>query len=249
MANGRLWHLAQQLRQLTSAQAEAHALWNDQASAHIRGRYLRPHEQRATHQVEQLTAHDGALDGVTAAVRATRVHYEEARVAGERVAAEIQEVQYAASVAHDFIRRGLTNEGRAAQLQEQAVQTAGQANALGGGAPGEHGQTRVSVAYMPVPRRQPSAVGQPITAGWVGTNMTVERSLAYHYGRHGYGRSPEQYAQDGRAFAASRPGVGTPSKLANDAPGMKSGMTYRTPGGGPNGTLDASGGVVTFRYR
>ncbi|MDX6719623.1 MAG: hypothetical protein QOJ63_1877 [Solirubrobacteraceae bacterium] len=249
MANGRLWHLAQQLRLLTSTQAEARALWNDQAGAQIRSRYLRPHEQRAAHQVEQLTEHDRALDGLSASVRAARVHYEEARVAGELVTAEIQEAQYAVSVTHDFIRRGLTNEGRAAQLQEQAVASAEQANAIGGAAPGEHGQTRAPIAYTSLPRRQQSASGgMPLTAGWRGTNMSVERSFAYHYGKHSYGHTPEQYTQDARAFAANPPGIGKPAHLRDDPPGTKSGTTYRTPGGGPSATLDENGAVVTFRY-
>jgi hypothetical protein len=249
VANARLWHLAQQLRQLTSTQAEAQALWNDQAGAQIRGRYLRPHEQRAAHQVGQLTAHDRALDGVSTSVRAARVHYEEARVAGELVTAEIQEAQYAVSVTHDFIRRALTNEGRASQLQDQAVAAADQANAIGGAAPGEHGQTRAPIAYTPLPRRQMSATGSmPLSAGWRGTNMSVERSFAYHYGVHGYGHTPEQYAQDARSFAANPPGIGKPAQLRDDPPGVKSGMTYRTPGGGPSATLDQNGAVVTFRY-
>lgn len=245
MANGRLWHLAHQLRQLTSAQAQAQALWNDQAGAQIRGRYLRPHEQRATSQVEELNAHDRALDSVSASVRAARVHYEEARVAGERVTAEIQEAQYAVSVTHDFIRRGLTNEGRAAQLQDRAVGSAEQANALGSAAPGEHGQTRVSLRYTPLPRRPAAATGVPLTAGWRGTNMTVEESFAYHFEKHGAGRTPEQYTQDARAWAAKRAGKSTPAKLKDGSPGV----TYRTRSGEPSGTLDMNGNIITFRYK
>lgn len=231
------------MRRLTSTQAQAQALWNDQAGAHIRGRHLRPHEQRATSQVEELGAHDRALESVATSVRAARVHYEEARVAGERVAAEIQEAQYAVSVTHDFIRRGLTNEGRAAQLQEQAVAAAQQANALGGAAPGEHGQTHVLVSYAPLPGRQQA--GGLLSAVWRGTNMSAEESFAYHHARHGGGRSRQQYAQDAKAWASNPGGSGVAVALRDGS----SGTRYRTPGGGPGGVVDGNGGVVTFWYR
>lgn len=161
MANARLWHLIQQLRQVTSAQGEAKGLWDDQVGSHIRGRYLRPHEQSATSQIEGLSAHDSGLERVNAAVRNAQLHYEESRLAGELVVREMHEAQYAVSVTHDFIRRGLTNEGRAAQLQEHAVAAAQQANALGDGAPGERGQTRVAVTYSPLARRVPTQATVP----------------------------------------------------------------------------------------
>ena len=248
MANARLWHLAQQLRHLTSVQAQAQALWSDQSAAHIRSRYLRPHEHSATRQVEGLAAHDEALERITAAAREAQAHYEEARIAGEQVLREIQEAQYAVSVTHDFIRRGLTNEGRAAQLQEQAVESAEQANALGGDAPGEHGQTRVAVSYSSLPRgpaRSGAGHGGGLAAGWSGTNMSAEESFAYHYNKHAAGRSAQQYATDAKAWAASPTGTPKPATLKDGT----SGTAYRAPGGGPGGIVDADGGIVTFWYR
>ena len=249
MANAQLWHLAQQVRQLASAQAEANAAWDDQAGAHIRGRYLRPHENSASGQVEGLRAHDRALERVGAAVREAQVHYEEARVAGELVVREVHEAEYAVSTAHDFIRRGLTNEGRASQLQDQTVAAAEQANAFGAQAPGEHGQTRVPISYAPLAPR-PAGVargsgGGGLTAGWRGTTMSDERSFTIHYEKHGAGRSAEQYANDALAWAAAPAGAGKPATLGD----LSTGMTYRTPGGGPGGTLDADGAIVTFWYR
>ena len=184
MPNARLWHLAQQLRQLASATSEANALWNDQSGSQIRGRYLRPHEQSATGQVEQLRGHDGAVERVSAAVREAQVHYEEARIAGELVVREVHEAEYAVSTTHDFIRRGLTNEGRAAQRQDQAVAAAQQANAVGGAAPGEHGQRQVAITYSPLPRgavrRGGGGGGRGGTAPYSVTDERLEKILVHH---------------------------------------------------------------------
>jgi hypothetical protein len=84
-----------------------------------------------------------------------------------------------------------------------------------------------------------------LAAGWRGTNMTDEESFEYHYQVHGDGVTPEQYAQDARAWASHPTGTGTPVELADGTWGMR----YRTPGGGPGGILDSSGNIITFWYR
>jgi hypothetical protein len=84
-----------------------------------------------------------------------------------------------------------------------------------------------------------------LAAGWRGTNMTDDESFEYHYQVHGDGVTPEQYAQDARAWASHPTGTGTPVELADGTWGMR----YRTPGGGPGGILDSSGNIITFWYR
>jgi RHS repeat-associated protein len=84
-----------------------------------------------------------------------------------------------------------------------------------------------------------------LAAAWRGTNMTDDESFEYHYQVHGDGVTPEQYAQDARAWASHPTGTGTPVELADGTWGMR----YRTPGGGPGGILDSSGNIITFWYR
>jgi RHS repeat-associated protein len=86
--------------------------------------------------------------------------------------------------------------------------------------------------------------GGGLANGWRGTNMSAEEAFNYHYGKHGQGVTPEQYAQDAANFAANPPGTGTPVKLADGTWGVR----YRTPGGGPGGILDANGNVISFWY-
>jgi RHS repeat-associated protein len=87
--------------------------------------------------------------------------------------------------------------------------------------------------------------GVDLWDGWRGTNMSDEDSFNYHYAKHGAGRTPAQYAQDAKSWAANPTGVGTPVKLADGTMGMR----YRTPGGGPGGILDSNGNIVTFWYQ
>ena len=87
--------------------------------------------------------------------------------------------------------------------------------------------------------------GSKFAAGWRGTNMSDEDSFNYHFGKHGAGTTPEQYAQAARDWAANPTGIGTPVKLADGTTGMR----YRTPGGGTGGILDSNGNIVTFWYR
>jgi hypothetical protein len=81
--------------------------------------------------------------------------------------------------------------------------------------------------------------------GWRGTNMTDEESFDYHYGAHGAGETPEQYAQDAREWAANPAGAGSPVTLADGS----AGTVFRTAGGGPGGILDSSGNIISFWYR
>lgn len=87
--------------------------------------------------------------------------------------------------------------------------------------------------------------GAELAAGWRGTNMSDEDSFNYHFGKHGVGKAPQQYAQDARDWAANPTGIATPVKLADGTTGVR----YRTPGGGPGGILDSNGKIVTFWYR
>ncbi len=77
-----------------------------------------------------------------------------------------------------------------------------------------------------------------------GTNMSDEDSLAYHYGKHGAGRSIDQYAQDAQAFADNPTGTTSSVNLDDGTTGTR----YRTRGG-PGGILDSNGNVVTFWYK
>jgi hypothetical protein len=86
--------------------------------------------------------------------------------------------------------------------------------------------------------------GSQLASGWRGTNMSDEDSFNYHYGKHGAGKTPQQYAQDARDWAANPTGAGTPVRLTDGTTGVR----YRTPGGGP-GILDSHGNIVTFWYR
>ena len=86
--------------------------------------------------------------------------------------------------------------------------------------------------------------GQPAT-GWRGTNMTDEESFAYHFSKHGDGRTAEQYARDALAWAKNPTGTGTEVRLADGTTGTR----YRTPGGGPGGILDSNGNIITFWYQ
>ncbi|MCU1363317.1 MAG: hypothetical protein JWM55_1145, partial [Acidimicrobiaceae bacterium] len=75
--------------------------------------------------------------------------------------------------------------------------------------------------------------GGSLAEGWRGTNMSDEESFNYHYGAHGAGEAPEQYAQDARNWAANPAGIDKPVQLADGS----TGTVYRTPGGGPGGIL------------
>ena len=44
-----------------------------------------------------------------------------------------------------------------------------------------------------------------LAAGWRGTNMSDEDSFNYHFGKHGVGKAPQQYAQDARDWACTTP--------------------------------------------
>jgi hypothetical protein len=69
------------------------------------------------------------------------------------------------------------------------------------------------------------------------------RSMISH-GRHGAGRSIDQYARDAQAFADNPTGTTSSVRLADGTTGRR----YRTRGG-PGGILDSNGNVITFWYK
>lgn len=159
MGNARTWHLAQQTRSLTARQGQARGLWADERSRHIHARYLRPHEQHAEGQLDELRRHEAHLDQVESAAREAKLFYEESRLAGQQVVAELSNAEYAVSMTHDSVRRALTFENRAAELQNQAVAAAQAANVVCDGCAGERGQTRAHVTYAPLARRSAAGGG------------------------------------------------------------------------------------------
>jgi hypothetical protein len=155
--NERVWHLSQETRLLASRQQQSHGLWDDANSKNIQQRYLRPHAHDANELLRALTEQSAQLDEVVGAVHATRAEYEVARLAGDEVVDHLRHAEYAVSITHDSIRRAMTFENRAAELEAEAIAAAQSAGASCDGIAGDRGQGRVGSGFVPIAPRAAAA--------------------------------------------------------------------------------------------